>query len=423
MRMRARFQLNQATCIPDQPTHRSCYSSNPEQCTLVATTVKEPAKGSNKPILVIGALALCAVVAAAATVLVLSPSSSASSTSHAPRTPARASLIAQFVSLGAGKSTAGVGGNSGRRLSKSVPPLRADGAKGRKLEGRASNGGSAREEDIEMFKLNLKEIVLCSEVPVAEAELNYELSSFDKMKYAEVGAYGCVRIYGETYSHDSGYWTDAVDCTYLGYSNGGRTYDCADNGAVFDNYAASLPDKDWVDLANPEFTKNFKIEAALEVGSKFTWGWVQWRDAGIVQTKVPLDGGGHVHSKRAARADRNSDQAIAYFPTVISADDANMLDGPAEPMKYMIERQARRSVFQFGSEVVTESKGVYKLDIAYSLDRSVIVAATGQDGLFGQWGCERNAAKTMMYSCGTSNLNVISLRDEGKDTKRDSLID
>jgi hypothetical protein len=318
------------------------------------------------------------------------------------------------VSRGAGETTAGVGGNSGRRLSNSVPPRHADGGKGRNLASRASNGGSAREEDIEVFKLNLKEIVLCSEVPVAKDDRDYRLSSFDKMKRAEVGSYGCERIYGTIQDYDSGHWTDAVDCTWFGhFHESGRKYDCADNGTAFDNYVANLPEEDWVDLADPDFMKNFKIQAAPEVGSKFTWGWVEWRDAGIVQTKVPLDGGGHVHSKSAARADRNSDQAIQYFPTVISADDANMLDGPAEPMKYMIERQARRSVFQFGSEAVMESEGTYKLDIAYSLDRSVIVAATGQNSLFSR--CRRNDAKTMMYDCGTSNLNVISLRDEGKD--------
>jgi hypothetical protein len=273
-----------------------------------------------------------------------------------------------------------------------------------------------------MFKLNLKEIVLCSDVPEAEAKRNHEWSSFQKMQQADVGAYGCVRIYGETYDHDFDiYWADAVNCTWDDSTSGANG--CADTGTVFDNYVANLPEKDWVDLADPEFTKNFKIEAAPEAGSKFTWGWVQWRDAGIVQTKVPLDGGGHVHSKSAARADVNNVQGIDYFPTVISADDANMLDGPAEPMKYMIERQARRSVFQFGSEAVMESEGVYKLDIAYSLDRSVIVAATGQDFMFGDGGnCKRNAAKTEMYSCGTSNLNVISLRDEGKYIECSALI-
>jgi hypothetical protein len=448
-------QLNQPTCTPNQPTCYCCYPPNTSQHSFVeeTTMVKPSAKGLNKKaLLVMGALAVCAVGATAG--LLLSPSSSSPSISPTPGAPGtgtpttgdpgtgtptsgsagtgtptpgpRTSLVAQFVSRGAGESTAGVGGNSGRRLSKSEPPRRADGGKGRHLEGgRASNGGSAREDDIEMFKLNLKEIVLCSEVPVAESEQSYWSTSFNKMKDAEVGTYGCVRIYGETYDHDSDYWTEALNCTDLGYPNdSGRKYDCADNGTVFDNYVASLPDKDWVDLADPEFTKNFKIEAVPEAGSKFTWGWVQWRDAGIVQAKVPLDGGGHVHSKSAARADGNSDQSILYFPSVISADDADMLDGPAEPMKYMIERQARRSVFQFGSEAVMESEGVYKLDIAYSLDRSVIVAATGQAGMFGQqYGCKRNAAKTMMHDCGTSNLKVISLRDEGKDTECNALID
>jgi hypothetical protein len=323
------------------------------------------------------------------------------------------------VSRGAGETTGGVGGNSGRRLSNSVSPRHARDGKGRDLAGTATDGGSAREDDIDVFKLNLKEIVLCSEVPVAQ-DTESDQGSFDTMKRAEVGSFGCVRIYGTIQDYDSSHWTEAVNCTWFGHGHAsGRKYDCVDTGEGFDNYVASLPEEDWVDLADPDFMKQFKIQAAPEAGSKFTWGWVEWRDAGIVQTKVPLDGGGHVHSKSAARADRNSAQAIAYFPSVISADDANMLDGPAEPMKYMIERLARRSVFQFGSEAVMEAEGTYKLDIAYSLDRSVIVAVTGQD-IFaetdqGRPTCRRNATKTMMYGCMDTSTNVVSLRDEGKD--------
>jgi hypothetical protein len=83
-------------------------------------------------------------------------------------------------------------------------------------------------------------------------------------------------------------------------------YECADTGIAFDHYIASLPEEDWVDLADPDFMKNFAIQAAPAAGSTFTWGWVRgatlgtWRDAGIVQASVPLDGGGNVYTKSAA---------------------------------------------------------------------------------------------------------------------------
>jgi hypothetical protein len=330
----------------------------------------------------------------------------------APTGIGAASLTARFMSRSSG-DTRMIGGNAGRRLSAAIPPR----SKSRHLAD-ATNGGSASESDVEVFKLSLRAIVLCSQVPVGE--MGYQgdsVSSFDKMKRADVGQYGCVNVYGSgTVEHAHNYWTEAVDCTYVGdVADFERKYECADTGAAFDRYVASLPEEDWVDLADPEFMKNFAIQAAPAAGSNFTWGWVQWRDAGIMQATIPLDGGGNVYTKSAARSDRNNEQRIGYFPSVISAADADMLEGPAEPMKYMIDHDDRRSVFQLGEEMVLESEKLYKLDLTYSLDRSVITAVTEQDIFrIENFGCKRAENKTRLYGCGTTNINIISLRDEGE---------
>merc|ERR1740130_1111182 len=92
-------------------------------------------------------------------------------------------------------------------------------------------------------------------------------------------------------------------------------------------------------------------------------------------------------------------------------------------MQYPLDDQAVSQVFELGAPIVLEAKGEYKLEMVYNLDRGQLAAVSGM-----VWGegisCQRNAAKTSIHGCGTSNVNVLSLGDSGTglETKTPSFI-